>query len=1068
MIDAPNNIQKINNKCGEPPGSRITAANDTIATTSNVMVEANVIPLSCPETQVYACEVCSREFGSKIGRGQHMRVHKGENNVVVSSSAPTRRNWSDEERKVLAMLEVEAVEAGVSGSLDRYLASIFSGRTFDGIKGQRKQTSYLIILEQVRTQRKERNEYTAALNSETSKVKRQTAETTSTPSRPSEHSTRPTNLDQARLENALLEMITHTLTKLINNKSLDARRLAAATDVFLRSANPERRMYRVMEWLNDTLARNKRKAGVKNTSGTSMSISIGRRRNRIKQEYAVLQKLYKRSTKQAYEYIIDPKGSTDVSPSFTAQMFEFWSNIYEGGERHANVERLENETSPAASCIWAPITVDDVEFSELKYKSASGPDGITVKRWRSIPYDQRSLIYNVLMLHGHIDPDLLLARTIFIPKVDRPESPDKFRPIGITSVITRQLHRIFAKRLRAFRGYDDRQKAFCNVDGVAENLLLLKAIMDDSQRERNELHIVSIDIRKAFDSVSHSSIIQTLTSLACPRPFIDYIKWVYDHATTNLHYGGYKQKVKILNGVLQGDPLSPVVFNYLIDRALQNLDDNIGYSLKDKQINCMAFADDIILVSGSVEGMKHNLKKLIESLNELGLDINIQKSHAISLMFDGKQKKTYVSGKPYFEINNQSLKQLGVSDEWTYLGVKFEGLQATGDTCNFSCELKKLWKARLKPQQKYLLLRSHLIPRYQHAIVLGKTSLKSLESLDRDVRKAVRAWLKFPNDTPIAYFHASVKIGGLAIPSLLLNVPQMRLARLERMVEKECPVSRAMAKTAYYKTTSSDDRKHLVKVVGNVDKEDIKKYWESRLNLMIDTGDLAQSKDCPIANAFIWSKASQWPARHYISLHRIRIGSLPTRSRRNRGRDGDTLCRAGCGRSESNYHVIQQCNRTRGGRSLRHNGVVSLLASELSRRNGLHVFNEPYIQTAVGLRKPDLITSDGETATVIDVQIVSGHDMAADHSAKVEKYQNIPGFDQLVMRRYNCSENTKFEAITMSYKGIFERASAMYLQKLKITKQMLYRMSTSVLFGSWMNWCCFNTNFWKRPKRHRG
>jgi Reverse transcriptase (RNA-dependent DNA polymerase) len=203
------------------------------------------------------------------------------------------------------------------------------------------------------------------------------------------------------------------------------------------------------------------------------------------------------------------------------------------------------------------------------------------------------------MANGRIDPEVLHARTVFIPKCDRPQTPGEFRPIGITSVIIRQLHRIFAQRLRAFHGYDDRQKAFCNVDGTAENLLLLKAILDDSKRERRELHVVSVDIRKAFDSLSHSSIIETITGLGCPRPFVEYVKWVYDHATTNLHYGGHSQRAKVQNGVLQGDPLSPVVFNYLIDRALRTLNDNIGYPLQGKRINCIAFADDIILVSES-------------------------------------------------------------------------------------------------------------------------------------------------------------------------------------------------------------------------------------------------------------------------------------------------------------------------------------------------------------------------------------------------------------------------------------------------------------------------------------
>lgn len=1054
------------NMCGEPSGSRMAAVDDASPTRSGVSVETNASPRLSPEVQRFPCDFCDRVFDTKIGQSQHIRLrHLLEYNESVQANSSSSRRWCGEERAVLAELEVQAVEAGVSGSLDRHLSTVFTSRTLEAIKGQRRQIAYKTLLEQVKAKRTE-NARQVTLKSNVSKQTRETVETLGNPDGAVDDTTAPAACND-RFDKAFRMVIAKTLEELSKSRSQIANRLASAAKVFLRSVNEDNRMFRVMEWLNDTLARNKKGGGGnRSTPGKSMMVRNGSRRSRIKQEYAILQKLFSRSKKRAFQHILDPKGVTNTSPAFTADMFEFWGNTYEGRERQviAATSSATLDTTEEADRIWSPITEGDVQMSEPGRTTAAGPDGVTAKQWRSIPPGQRALFYNILMAHGQvgIDPEIIRARTVFIPKVDRPQSPDKFRPIGITSVIIRQLHSIYAKRLRAFRGFDNRQRAFCNVDGTAENLLTLKAVMDEAQRERGELHVVSIDIQKAFDSASHSSIIEAITAIGCPTPFVNYVKWVYNHAATNLQYGGHRRKVKVINGVLQGDPLSPVVFNYLIDRALQKLDGNIGYNLKGQMINCMAFADDIVLVSGSIAGMNHNLSKLVGALSELGLKININKSQALSLIPAGKEKKVFISTKASFHIDGAYLKQLGIKDEWKYLGVRFQGFQVKEDVSKLLCQLEKIGRARLKPQQKYLLLRSHLIPKHLHELVLGKASKQKLESLDISIRRALRTWLKLPHDTPVAYFHAKVKVGGLSIPALLHKIPQLRLARNERVAGRGCPITQAVAKTEYYNSTSTDDRKLLVSCIGGVDKEAIATYWENELNGKIDTKDLSQSKHCSVVNAFIWSKALRWKARHYVHMHHVRVGCLPSLSRRNRGRDNEALCRAGCGKSESNYHIIQQCHRTKGGRILSHNRVVNLLADQLSKQEGLNVVVEPFIHTTVGLRKPDIIVSNGIKATVLDVNIVSGHNMEADRKNKTQKYQSIPGFDRQVMARYGCSEQTEFGAITLSYKGIFEKTTAAILRKLRVTKQALYNMSVSVLNGSWMNWCTFNVRYWSR------
>lgn len=1158
FLYAKNTIQN-NINCGGPSGPAPSGVRMADA------VMADAVLQSSPETRRFSCDYCDNSFLTKIGLGQHMRhSHPVQHQARSMAGAPRNRRWNDDERRTLAILELNVVNEGYTGSLDKCLSNLFTGRTVDAIKGQRRQTAYRSIMEEVRANNSSELDIASdVLNHGASSE----SQPTISHSPPSDRSTeyldhtetgassrrlwsdeerrriaiseiearnmgltgpldrylaelftgrtanairsqrtssayrrilvevqanssddvtvldglnpivsgdtqpveivssgiedrpRPTGGDNGRFGNALRGEIRRAIIKLHKKKSRGARRLAGAAKTYLQTAVPQRRMRRIMEWLSATLTTNSTRRMGPSAGNQSNNANRVQRRER---DYAVLQNLFRRSTTRAFEHVMGTAYDMGEGPA-TNSMFEFWENIFE--TEHTSDHAIDDEviSSEMADSIWAPVTTTEIKGSELAYKSAPGPDGLTVAEWRSLSRLERSTFYNVLLvqaMEGYLDPKILTARTIFIPKVDNPSSPEEFRPIGITSVIVRQLHRILAQRLQAFHECDDRQRAFRRADGTAENLLLLKAIMDDAQLERSEVHIVSIDIRKAFDSVPHDAIIETITNLGCPRPFIKYMDWVYDHATTTLEYKGQTKTVKISRGVIQGDPLSPIVFNYLMDRALTSLDDNIGYSLKGKRINCMAFADDVILISGSKAGMQYNLSKFVESLGQIGLDVNIQKSHALSLMPLGKQKKVCVPVEPTFTVNGTHLKQLGIQDSWKYLGVRFEGFQVSEFESDLIGGLEKIGSAPLKPQQRYLLLRTHLIPMYQHTMVLGKLNKSTLNHLDTRIRKAVRSWFKLPHDSPTAYFHAKVNVGGLSIPSLLLDVPRIRLARMERFMEKGCPIAQAVAKTAYYRRTKAKDEKHLVIVAGGVEKDQIIKYWETKLDEGIDTRGLVQSKHCPLANSFIWSGAQSLSGRDYIHFHHVRVGCLPSRARRARGRELEHNCRAGCGTSETNYHVLQQCSYTQGGRILRHDNVVRLLASELSKRGDLEVHIEPHIDTSVGMRKPDLIITNGSSATVIDVHIIGEQDMAKSRRDKINKYRDIVGFNHLIRAKYNCSENTRFEAVTMSYRGLFEKASAAFLHELLVTKYAMRRMSTSVLFGSWLNWFSFNRQYW--------
>ena len=79
-----------------------------------------------------------------------------------------------------------------------------------------------------------------------------------------------------------------------------------------------------------------------------------------------------------------------------------------------------------------------------------------------------------------------------------------------------------------------------------------------------------LDLAKAFDTILHDLFAKGLVRLGVPTQFIKVVENLYDGATTTFATAnGETRQIKINQGVKQGDPLSPVLFNVSRSHVLQ-------------------------------------------------------------------------------------------------------------------------------------------------------------------------------------------------------------------------------------------------------------------------------------------------------------------------------------------------------------------------------------------------------------------------------------------------------------------------------------------------------------------
>ncbi|KAL1476778.1 hypothetical protein MTO96_036247 [Rhipicephalus appendiculatus] len=156
------------------------------------------------------------------------------------------------------------------------------------------------------------------------------------------------------------------------------------------------------------------------------------------------------------------------------------------------------------------ITAQDVKSAMSLRNTASGPDGFSAERLHSCPSILLRVLLNLLIMQKRLPLILCNARTFFIPKVPGASTASLHRPITVSHVLTRLLHKVFVRRLMASVKLDYRQRAFIPADGCAENLLLLQTLIDEAKHKLRHLAMASVDVAKAFDRVAHPAIVHGL------------------------------------------------------------------------------------------------------------------------------------------------------------------------------------------------------------------------------------------------------------------------------------------------------------------------------------------------------------------------------------------------------------------------------------------------------------------------------------------------------------------------------------------------------------------------------
>ena len=306
--------------------------------------------------------------------------------------------------------------------------------------------------------------------------------------------------------------------------------------------------------------------------------------------------------------------------------------------------------------------VEDV-IKNLKKNKAPGPVQIInefLKDYRSTLIRPLTKIFNMILETEEIPIQWKISEIILLFKKGSKKEIENYRPISLSSNIYKIFMKIVKNRiynqLDLNQGIE--QAGFRRNQSTIDHLQAINQVIETALEYQMETHMLFIDFHKAFDSVEHEYLWKGLKKQGIPLKLINILRSTYENSKAYIKLEKEGETFEIGRGVKQGDPLSPNLFNSIIEELVKSLQwENEGIKINGRFLNNLRFADDIILLSSNKESLEKMGEELMSESEKGGLEMNKKKTKYMSYRKTGSQEK--------FKINGTEIEEVS---EYDYLG----------------------------------------------------------------------------------------------------------------------------------------------------------------------------------------------------------------------------------------------------------------------------------------------------------------------------------------------------------------------------------------------------------------
>ena len=192
-----------------------------------------------------------------------------------------------------------------------------------------------------------------------------------------------------------------------------------------------------------------------------------------------------------------------------------------------------------------------------------------------LTYSNENIKHEVLKhfnvaLHSGVFPENW-HHTIFqmLPKDGDTRQLKNWRPIAILPIMYKLFARLLYSRISPtlFGWQSEHQHAFTLDKRIEDALLYAELVVEYALEFNTPVWLLSMDLRKAFDTVSHEQVLISLGYHGLDPTYITVLRKLYQNQTGAV---SESKRFDIQRGVKQGDVTSAIIFNCVLGVAFEN------------------------------------------------------------------------------------------------------------------------------------------------------------------------------------------------------------------------------------------------------------------------------------------------------------------------------------------------------------------------------------------------------------------------------------------------------------------------------------------------------------------